>query len=183
MPGKKPVSLQIDPTKVTIAEAQKLMRPLTGTLGVICPCCRQVSVVQEKRITSSMAYVLILLHRHFQGGVKEWLNVGNYLSTMSGLGAFVKGGEWSKLEHWGLIEEKPKPKPTQSDQGKWAGLYRITDRGHQFVLEKGKVPKTVRLYNGKLIGYGKGAVGIRDCLGEDLKYEDLIEGRLGGFIV
>lgn len=182
MPGK-PATLPLDLSKTTIAEAQALMEPLAATTGVICPCCRQLAHVQEKRITPPMAYVLILLHRHFQGPVKGWLNVSDYLSSMSGLGALSRGGEWTKLEFWGLIEEKPKPKVTQKDQGKWAGFYRITERGHLFALDRIRMPKVVRLYNGKPVGHGRGGVSIRDCLGEEFRYEDLIAGRFGDFTV
>jgi len=180
MPGKKPLRLGIDNTKTTVAEAQDALKPHVHGAGVICPCCLQLVKLYEREITVSMAYVAILLHRHFVES-QAWLHVPEYLSNLSKIGSAVRGGDWAKLRYWGLIEEKPEDK--RKDGSRRSGYYKMTERGHQFVKGEIKVPRSILLYNEHFLGYGKGEVGIRDCLGKEFDYDDLMAGKLGGFLV
>lgn len=180
MAGKKPIKLGIDITKATVAEAQAALKPHVQGAGIICPCCLQLVKLYEREITGSMAYVAILLHRHFQED-QNWLHVPDYLSNMSKIGSAVRGGDWSKLRYWGLIEEKPEEK--RKDGSKRAGFYKMTEKGHQFVKGGVKVQRSILLYNDHFLGFGKGEVGIKDCLGKEFNYDDLMAGQLGGFIV
>lgn len=125
------------------------------------------------------------MYRHFQSS-SDWLDMAQYLANMVALGSEVKGGEWSKLRYWKLIEERPperksilNPKPPVKTQG----MYKLTDSGKGFVLGKLKVPKSLWVYNGHVIEANKKSVSIQECLGKDYKYEDLLAGNLGTFAV
>lgn len=177
---KKVVDLKLDLGKVTIAEAQALLKPHLDKTGAVCPLCRQLVKLYSREITSSMAYVLILLHRHFQSD-KNWLHVPSFLTNVSTVGAAVRGGDWAKLRYWDLIEEKPKTE--RKDGSKRAGFYRMTEKGHQFVRGETKVPRAVLLYADKFLGFDEGEVSIQECLGKEFDYADLMAGRLGGFSV
>jgi hypothetical protein len=139
----------------------------------------------EKELSSTMAYVLILMYRHFQSA-SDWLDMSQYLSNMVAIGSEVKGGDWPKLKYWKLIEERPpekksvvNPKPPVKTQG----MYKLTELGSRFVLGKLKIPKSIWIYNGHVIEANKKSVDILGCLGKDYKYEDLMAGNLGSFAV
>jgi hypothetical protein len=185
---KKPFDITLDLKTTTIAKAQEQMQLRVRGAGVICPCCRQVVRILEKELSPTMAYVLILIHRHFESTTETsgWLHVSKYLENMSTVGAEVKGGEWSKLKHWQLIEEHPPVKKSvlsNKPTPKVEGLYRLTERGTKFVKGETKVPNAIHLYEGHLMGFGPKDVGIKDCLGKDYSYEDLMAGKLAGFVV
>lgn len=132
-----------------------------------------------------MAYVLVLMYRHFQTS-DDWLDMAQYLENMVAIGSEVKGGEWSKLRYWNLIVERPPEKRTVLDTKppvKTKGMYRITDAGKRFVLCTLKVPRSVWVYNNKVLEVSKKNVTIRECLGKEFKYEDLMAGKLGSFVV
>lgn len=182
--GKKPINLPISPT-ATLSEAQEKLKLHVKGAGVICPCCHQVVRMVEKELSSTMAYVLILMYRHFQTA-SDWLDMNQYLGNMVALGSEVKGGEWSKLKHWQFIVERPpekksalNPKPPVKTQG----MYKLTDKGKGFILGKIKAPKSLWLYNGHVIEANKKSVSIQECIGKDYKYEDLMVGNLGNFAV
>jgi hypothetical protein len=176
--SRSPYQLKIDPAKTTVVEAQSALKPHVKDPGVICPCCHQLVRLSEREITPGMAYVAILLHRHFLED-SGWLHVASYLKNLVVLGSEVKGGDWSKLQLWDLIEEKPEEKGKVYKPG----FYRMTERGHQFVKGEIKIHTVALLYNGKLLGFGKGETTIQKRLGKDYNYEDLMSGKLGDFAV
>lgn len=168
---------KFDPNATTLAQAQKFLQEKAVT-GAVCPCCRQSVKLQTKDFTPSMAYVLILLHRHFKTS-PSWAHVPTYLSEMTKLGSVVKGNDFSKLRFWGLLEEQPHPKKPKAVV---PGFYRMTEKGHAFARGEIKVPTSVFLYNDAPRGFSPGDSTIRECLGSEYHYDDLIEGKLG-FVV
>jgi hypothetical protein len=182
--GKKPLNLPIT-ASTTVLEAQEKLKAHVRGPGAICPVCRQLVRMIEKELSPSMAYVLILMYRHFQTA-SDWLDMAQYISNMVAIGSEVKGGEWSKLKYWQLIVERPpekksivNPKPPVKTQG----MYKLTDLGTRFVLGKIKVPRSIWLYNGKVIEVHKKSVSIQECLGKEYNYEALLAGNLGTFAV
>jgi hypothetical protein len=182
--GKKPINLPI-PLTTTLVEAQEKLRLHVRGPGVVCPCCHQVVRMIEKELSSTMAYVLILMYRHFQNS-SDWLDMNQYLTNMVAIGSEVRGGEWPKLKHWTLIMERPPEKKSvlnPKPEVKTKGMYKLTDMGKGFVLGKLKIPRSLWLYNGHVIEAHKKLVSIQDCLGKDYKYDDLLAGKLGEFAV
>lgn len=182
--GKKPINLPISPA-TSLAEAQEKLKSHVRGPGVICPCCHQLVRMVEKELSSTMAYVLILMYRHFQTA-SDWLDMSQYLENMVALGSEVKGGDWSKLKYWKLIEERPpekksvlNPKPPVKTQG----MYKLTDLGTRFVLGSIKVPRSLWIYNGHVIEANKKSVSIQECLKGVYQYENLMAGKLGEFTV
>ena len=184
--GKKPVKLVLDPS-TTIKEAQDKIKTLVRGPGVHCPVCRQLVKIVEKDLSPEMAYVLILLYRHFKESDDwDWLDIAQYLESMVAIGSEVTGGEWRKLEYWGLILERPPVKRSvlsKEPPVKTVGFYRLTDRGKGFLLGQLKVPKSVLLYQGNILEFSGKTVSIQECLGKDYIYEDLLAGKLGAFAV
>lgn len=178
---KKSFDPKFDPNTTTLAKAQEVLKDHAKE-GAICPCCRQLVKLYERPITGAMAYVLILLHRHFSTPpIPGWVHVPSYLTDMSKMGSAVRGGDWAKLRYWGLLEEKPEDRKDGSNR---AGFYRMTEKGHKFAKGEVKVPKAVMLYNDRFLGFvTPGEVSIQDCLGKEFDYADLMAGRLGSFVV
>lgn len=174
---KKAFDPKFDLKTTTLAEAQEALKSHAAD-GAVCPCCRQLVKLYKREITSTMAYALILLHRHFEKS-PGWLHVPEYLTEMVKLGSTIRGGDFAKLRYWGLLEEMPEKK----DGTKKAGYYRMPEKGHQFAKGEVKVPKVVFLYNDNFLGFGPGEVTIHECLGKEFNYEDLMAGKFGAFIV
>lgn len=182
--GKGPINLPVTPD-MPLSELQEKLKAHVRGPGAVCPVCRQLVRMVEKELSAPMAYVLILMYRHFQTA-SDWLDMNQYISNMVAIGSEVKGGEWSKMKYWQLIVERPpekksivNPKPPVKTQG----MYKMTELGARFVLGKIKIPRSVWLYNGKVIEVHKKSVSIQECLGKDYNYEALMAGNLGSFAV
>jgi len=176
MPKPKVAKGNFDIQKTTLAEAQRwLMSHAEG--GALCPTCTQHVQVHHREIHASMAKVLIILHRYFEKE-SDWLHVSGYLEELSKqLGVAIRGGDWVKLRHWGLIEEKPKAE--QKGSPKKTGFWKVTSKGHAFTKLEVKVPRYVMVYNDRPLGFVPGCseVSIVDCLRGEFSYVDLIAGK------
>jgi len=185
--GKKPIKMPLDDNaKALMKDLQGKMQRLARGTGVYCPCCSQLVKLYSREITSSMAYVAILLHRHFSDAHADaWLHVPEYLSNMSTVGAAVRGGDWAKLRYWGIIEEKPPEKllSKRADGSTRVGRYRMTPRGHSFCKGEIELPKSILIYNDKPLEFSKDKASIQDCLGKSFDYEALMAGKLSDFDV
>lgn len=156
----------MDPSSTTISQAQAAMVTLVqGGYSTFCPCCKQVVSVQERDISPMMAKVLIVLYRKSKVN-SDWLQVSSIIEEENRASAEIRGSEWTKLTHWGLLEEKPKAK----------GLYKVTEKGTQFAKGESKAPKAIRMYNGKFLGFEEGQVTIQECLGDTYDYDKLMAG-------
>jgi hypothetical protein len=159
-----------DPKITTLEESKQWLRERFAD-GARCPCCDQFVKLYKRKLNSSMAHALILIYKFFENNQDEWLHVPSYLSQISS-SATVRGGDWSKLRYWGLIEPQ---KAVRDDGSERVGNYRITGRGKQFVLAQIRVPKHVFLYNQKPISReDTETVSIREALGEKFNYAELM---------
>ena len=154
--------------KDTLEEARTYLRKNLDS-GAQCPCCRQFAKMYRRTITSSMAYTLILVKREFDNGVGSnpvtWVHVKNLLSNLQIPASMKDGGDFAKLEYWGLIEPHPED----------AGMYRLTPDGDMFVHNRHSVKKYVKIYDGKAWGFDGDYVNIKDCLKNKFDYDALME--------
>lgn len=159
----------------TLGEAKAWLREAVESRGAKCPCCRQFAKIYKRRITSSMAYALILVERYFRTtpDAAEWLHVPSMLTSM-GLNG---GGDWAKLTHWDLLEEKP---DIRDDDSPRAGYYKITPLGVEFVHNRVRVKKFVFIYSGERLSRTTDAtVSIEEALTTRFNYRDLMENYSG----
>ncbi len=145
--------------------------------GAVCPCCGQLVKLYKRKLDSFMAYALILIYRYFrQSDVEPWLHVPSYLIAQG-----ASDRECAKLRYWGLIEEMANTRP---DGGR-AGLYRISQRGIDFVEGRCSVPKYIYLYNQMLIDRGDEAdsarTTIHEALAERFDYQELMNSGVATF--
>lgn len=157
------------PGTVTLGAARQHLRDGLAGKGIECPCCRQFAKVYKRKLSSSMAYALVLIYRYFQVHTDEaWLHVPNYLN---GFGVVARGGDWSKLVHWGHIEERPEER---EDGCKHAGEWRITEAGKRFAAAVETAPKHLYFYNGQVTALSAEQTFIREALGNHFHYDELM---------
>lgn len=129
--------------------------------GTRCPHCTQFAKIYERTINCAMARDLITFYNF---GVR-----GAFHQLTTVLGG-KHPGDFAKLVHWGLIEEKPQ----ESTVTKTSGFWRITPAGEEFVRGELRVHSHVRLYDAKPLGLIGSLITIRDALGRKFNYEELM---------
>jgi hypothetical protein len=154
----------------SLGEARALLRRGLVSGGVECPCCQQFAKVYKRKLSSSMAYALILIYRYFSvARPDEYVHVPQLLN---GHGVVARGGDWSKLGFWNMIEEHPDSR--RDDGCKHTGEWRLTDYGRQFAAAVATAPKHLYFYNGQLIAKSSEATFIREALGNRFHYDELM---------
>lgn len=169
-----------NPATTTLAEAKTWLRKRVRQ-GAACPCCRQFAMVYERTITGAMAVALIVIERFFRGNTEgEWLHAPTYLTKHCPVGVAIRGGDYAKLVHWGLLEERPAE--VRKDGSKRTGYYRITEKGSRFVYGHVTVPMHVAIYNQRPIPSRRPEkfISIHDVLAKGkfarFSYDELMYG-------
>ncbi len=159
-----------DPKTITLDDAAKWLRANVKP-GAICPCCDQIAKRYQRPLSSSMAAALILIRRAFLRQ-SDWLHVPEYLTQVAAEGAMVRGGDWAKLTHWGLIEAKQDE--VRKDGSRRVGFYKITQRGIDFVERRVEVPQYVFIYASHLLGKSEKMTTIDKALRNRFNYGELM---------
>lgn len=153
----------------TVDEAQKWLRARLRE-GEKCPCCTQFAKVYRRKIHAAMAYGLIRFYQ-IAKGTKEYVSI---TQTREYNFRVALRGDFAKLSYWGLIEEMPKD-PKNKVQ-RTSGIWRLTQTGINFVRGDIRIPKYVKIYDGRRMGFDgvDEDVSIRDCLGKKFSYSELM---------
>jgi len=174
--GETKADFFVSDPKTTLVAAKKWLRARFGK-GAACPCCNQFVKLYKRRMSKSMAYVLLLMESYFRGDiVDEWLHVPSYISEMVAdhpqRAAVIRGGDWAKLKLWGLIEEK---QDVRKDGSPRVGYWKLTPLGRQFARRQVKVPGHVYIYNGEpLQRVVEEQITIDDALGTEFNYDEIM---------
>jgi hypothetical protein len=134
--------------------------------GCECPACGQDVKMYTRKINSSMAAGLILLHK---SGIEDYFHIEEYLKNINCSSAIR--GDIPKLRFWGLIERKEE---TREDGSNRAGYYRISEKGKSFIRGEITVPKAAYLYNNKCHGFSEDHTDIKTALGDKFDFQDLM---------
>jgi len=86
----------------------------------------------------------------------------------------IGAGDFTKLRYWDLIETRANDNSKTKDSGFW----RITEKGRDYVEDRIQVPKICMVFNRRARGFSTDLVGIRDALGKDFDYPELM-----GFLI
>lgn len=143
--------------------------------GTKCPCCDRLAKIYVKRtITSSMARGLIhLVKKGLLTGERPWYHVQNEFAK-AGLRA-GRGGDFNKFRYWDMIE--PEVGGVRDDGSSRTGIWRVTERGQDFVLGRIRVRKYVAIYAKQRYTEWETnteTMGIRDALGKKFSYDELM---------
>lgn len=160
------------PVNATLEQAKQVLRD-GWVEGVECPCCTQFVKQYHRKITSSMAYGLVLIYRYFETHPEEqYVHISDYLNGLDLPGAIRNTGDITKLKYWGLIEEKPE---MRDDGSKHAGYWSITELGRQFAKGETTVQSHAKIFNSKSYGLVGEPTTIQEALGEKFNYTELMK--------
>jgi hypothetical protein len=133
--------------------------------GVSCPSCEQYVKVYRRKISSSIAEVLIAMYSESQRSGEDFIHVPSLKAKNS--------REVSKLVWWGFVEEQ---KALREDGGR-AGYWRVTEAGEKWLKNITTAPKYAVTYNNTLLEMTEDEqVSIIDALGTKFNYNDLMSG-------
>jgi len=146
----------------------ELFTPTNLKEGTKCRVCNQNVKMHKPTITKDMALCLINLYKlNNINPNKIWWHVSSDIKV-----SFKVSGAFAKLRHWELIEMMPKD--STNKEKRTSGLWRITDKGKDFVELRCTVNKYIKLYNATLYGHDGEQVDIRSCLTEKFNYTELM---------
>jgi len=172
----------------SLGTAKAWLRKRARDKGAHCPCCRQWVKVYKRALNSQMARWLIWLVRTSEqqmNGGAEAARVEDPVHPREGVGPWVdikrspvRGGDYAKLIHWGLVEHKPNLDKGKKKDGRAdtrdSGMWRPTYKGIDFVYRRVVVPSHVYLYDGQKIYEERKMLSIIEALGERFSYEELM---------
>lgn len=148
-----------------IEEAKQQLMKTKDDKMIKCPCCDQQVKLYRRPLNSTMAYGLILVARYFEkSDAEEWLHVESYFKTRDGAPPSLRG-DFAKLRYWDLVEIK-----SGTSGASRQGLYRITDKGKEFVSNRLSLPRKVFIYNKKVVGFSDEKTTIAQALGDQFNY-------------
>lgn len=123
----KYLQLKKDPEAFSVADARRGMIEHSRQ-GVICPCCQRLFKSYLRSVRGDIGCTIIWMYRfgktEYPDERSPWINV-----IHNGPESLVKSRDYTKGEKWGLIESKENVDPDKKDSGVW----RLTERGHDFV--------------------------------------------------
>ncbi len=147
---------------MTLYQAQRQVEE-HRRVGVDCPCCGLFVKVYKRKLNSGMAAALCWLVRNSAGQFVHVNEEGpRYILR--------RGGEWTLLRYWGLIEEQP-----TDDSKRTSGLWRPTQLGRDFVARTAMVKSHALCFNRDCLQLVGSSVDIIDCLGNAFSYPELME--------
>lgn len=138
--------------------------------GIECPCCTLFVKKYKRKLHSGMALRLISLYRISQTG---WINVNDIYTygLERGLTESVAPLDFPYLKFWELIETQ-KPDPVTGKKN--SGLWKITQKGIDFVENKEIVPKHIFMMGGKALHFSSEFTTIDRCLKDQFNYRQLM---------
>lgn len=152
----------IDPRTLVSTARTIIMDARGSTGGVVCPCCDQLAKTYRRQLTLSQVKVMAAIYsvaRKAPVPTAHWVKVGMQTEkadkknrvaagTVRQKLIHTRGGDYAKARWWGLIEQSEDEREDGSDR---AGMWRITERGIDFLLGQVRVPKYVLIYNNQLL--------------------------------
>lgn len=134
-----------------------------------CDCCGRTLKVYKFKLGSYVRTLIWLLHQ--RASPEHWLHVSKCPVPEMWNG----GGDYGKLEWWGLIERRPlHDDPTKKSSGYW----RLTTLGEQFTRNYVEVPSHV-FYEppSRVLGWHTNLVLIGEALPSRFNYSALMRGE------
>lgn len=150
----------------SLAEAKQHLKD-NWKKGTTCPCCCQNVQLYSRKLTSSMVYALWLVRNTIAVG-DGYFHAENLFKNFT-CPPSVRG-DFPKLRFWGFIEPKM---PNTSEVSTSNGLYKITDKGLEFLKGTMTVPASVLIYNNKFIGFGEKETTFHEALKKKFNINEL----------
>lgn len=148
----------------TLEEAKQYLRD-NWEKGADCPCCTQRVQLYKHKLPASSVFALIRLYKLGEG----YHHVRDFAEGLEGV---RRSSMFAELRYWGVVEDKANEDPTKRKSGLW----KITEKGKDFVEEKIKLPSYVRLFDGNAYGVVGDEISVREALGNKFNYEEMMNG-------
>lgn len=183
---------EADIEKATIADGKDWLR-VHAKKGARCPCCTQYVKIYKRPLGAPMARWLIWLVRTWEQldktrygstprfGFDRKFEEGNSRGVWIDIrNSPVRGGDYAKLVHWGLVENKADvvKKDNGAKDTRDSGLWRPTYKGIDFVHRRIEVPSHVLLYDNRKIGEEDKLIDISEALGKKHSYRELMNAPI-----
>ncbi len=155
----------------TLTEAKQYLKDNMAK-GISCPLCMQYVKIYPRRLNAGMSKALILVYQlttrlNPQNG---WLHIQREFTKQFKLNATAM--DYIQLSRWGLIESKPNlGDPTKKDSGLW----RITQKGIDFIYRRIKLPKKATVLNNETMEFTGEEIDIGEALGKRFNYQELMK--------
>jgi hypothetical protein len=131
--------------------------------GANCPCCGQLVKLYERRLNMAQMIGLIRLVQLYEEEERYY--------HVTELNVCRTGGEFARLERYGLIAEETNDDPTKRTSGMW----RPTQLGIDFACGMVSVPRSCYMFNGSIYGFGDKKVFIYEVMKDKFDYSRLME--------
>lgn len=148
----------------TIAEAKEFLKQNLER-GCECPCCTHHVKLYRRKLTSAMAYAIILISKHRTG----YFHVEDYLKSLNCPSSIR--GDFAKLRFFGLITGDAAERDDGSSRN---GLYCITHQGIDFVEGRVSVEAAVYIFKNKVYRKDPQTINIMSALGKKFNYKELM---------
>lgn len=139
--------------------------------GVVCPACEQLCKRYSRKLTSSMAYGLLIIYSLTNNRENQWIHIEDEFKKLTDIPSSIRG-DLPKLRYWNLLE---KQEYTKDDGNPNSGFYRITKAGEDFINGLTSVRKYAKIYNNQFYGFEGGFIKIQEALGAKFYYEELMK--------
>jgi len=173
-PKREPPASGNSPFRVegaSLEEAREFLRR-NAEAGVACPCCGQFAKVYKRKLNSQMARFLVRLYAMDRRRKKKrWFHAREIVG-----GTDKASSDGTYLEHWRMIEAKPKE---DGDTGRTSGMWGITESGRAFVEGRIDANRHVVLYNNELLDWSEETVTLQEALGDKFDYIELMKEAIG----
>jgi len=135
--------------------------------GVHCPCCGQFVKLYRRKITSAMAWGLVLVYNRRKFTNEKTFHLEKFLKNQDCPSSIR--GDMSKLCHWQFLVKRP-------DLG--VGYYELLPLGEMFVRNEITVPRAVFIYNAKVYKRSNEQTNIREALKDKFNIDELLGNEI-----
>lgn len=159
---RKPTFKTINDVK---AEIEIVIQDPKKSMG--CPCCGKRVISQVHTITSGLTKYLERIYEEGGYNNRDYVHVTSTIFDKD----LVRIRRYSFLKHWGLLIALP----GKGEKSKTSGMWKVTEKGEQFLRNKISIPKMILLYNKKLIRIGDEMVSRSDLRGKPFDFWEMME--------
>ena len=152
---------------MTLEEARAELRSMLDE-GTTCPCCDQFAKRYRRKLHSGMAHALCWMVRVVRGDRFRWLDVPREAQR-----EVITSNEHGKLQHWGLVEQRPKDDADPSG-ARYSGVWRAPAAGGEFAEGRVAVASHAYIYDNRPDEFSSTVVSIQDALGDYFDYYELM---------
>lgn len=135
-----------------------------------CPCCQRRARVNRLKVHSTLAAMLVRLHRLSMlnnGRADAWVHIEAFRPLKH-----ASGRDFCIVKHWNLAE----PRPANEDEDKnSSGYWRLTPMGQLFVQNDILIQKHAFVFDNRVLNFSGETTSIIESLGNKFSYQELME--------